>query len=283
MLADFQFPIADARSFAGDPDLRLAVPDWPNPTTDIRPQFIHYFGRAVERRLQADEAWPDEMKFCRVRRAIRFPNLAVSRPGSALKHMHPQCAFRRLFCDGVAVVRVEVGVRHHSERLPLSGLDDHDVLSIAMDLCDMPSDVPTVGSVLARDKLVRQGPRLAQLYARGTLATISAAKAGRAEGLVEAGNPLILIELLPEEAAFPLVPKGFVQVPVVGTKGASLAFGRVSTRRRRRNLDPATGHGLRARPAQPSTLPHETTRRTRGVGSGLEADQSQAPTQPTGR
>jgi hypothetical protein len=78
VLVVFQFPLADVRPFDNDTDLRLPFPDWPNPDTDINPQFIHHFGKVVERRNAADPALPDEIKFCLARRAIRFDDLGTA-------------------------------------------------------------------------------------------------------------------------------------------------------------------------------------------------------------
>ena len=57
MIIIFQFPISDTRLFDSEQELRLPIPDWENLKTEFDPQFVKYFGKAVERRLQPDEAW----------------------------------------------------------------------------------------------------------------------------------------------------------------------------------------------------------------------------------
>jgi len=109
-LITFQFPIADARPFVPQLNLRLPVPDWPEPDTSIDPQFVHYFGKACERVGEPDEAWPDEIKYCRARRGLRFNSLETCHSGFPGRRFRPQCAFRRLFSDGQAVVRIEIGI-----------------------------------------------------------------------------------------------------------------------------------------------------------------------------
>ncbi len=230
MLVVFQFPIADVRPFDGDADLRMPLPDWPNPETDIRPQFVHHFGRAVERRRSADPAWPDEIKFCLARRAIRFADLARYHVGLPSSRMWPKGSFRRLFCDKRGVlVRVEVGLIHDRRVSKLVGLDAHRLLTILKELCELPTLVPQVGRAESKNKLLRQGTALAKLYAFATLSRSASQKALRAETLVEAGSPLILVELDRGEAGFPLIPEGFVGVPVQKAFGANLAFGRLRT------------------------------------------------------
>jgi hypothetical protein len=231
MLAIFQFPISDTRTFDSELELRLPVPDWPNPNTDINPQFVHYFGKAVTRRFEADQAWPDEIKFCKAARALRFDSLAQHHAGQTGARFRPKCAFRRLFCDGESVVRIEVGLKHHNQAQILSLLTPQQVLSIIIDLCDMPSLVPQTNMMLpGPNNLLKQGPALARLYARGTISHHSSAKVERAEKLVQAGNPLIILELKSHEANFPLVPYGFACIPADKVLGANLAFGRVKTR-----------------------------------------------------
>lgn len=229
MLAIFQFPISDTRLFDSEYELRLPAPDWPNPSTDFNPQFVNYFGKAVERRLQADEAWPDEIKFCQAARALRFVELEKQHAGQSGAYFRPKCVFRRLFCDGETVVRVEIGLKHHNQTPTLSLLKPHQILSIIVDLCDLSTLVPQFNMPMNSNKLIKQGAALARLYARGTISSNNT-KICRAQELVEAGNPLIVLELKSHEADFPLVPEGFVCIPDDKALGANLAFGRVRTR-----------------------------------------------------
>src|SRR4030095_1338232 len=83
VLLVLQFPVSDARAFRSDREVRLDVPSWSKPRTDLRPEFVHFFGRAVERRRGADNAWTDEMFFCLAKRALRFNDLATRGIGPA--------------------------------------------------------------------------------------------------------------------------------------------------------------------------------------------------------
>lgn len=230
MLIIIQFPISDARSFDPDPDLRLPLPDWPNPGTGIRPQFVNRFGRAFEQHREPDMAWPDEINFCRAKRALRFDDLGRRHVGLPGAKFRPQCVFRRLFFDGEAVARVEVGLRHHLDAPPLTELNGHKILAIASELCELPTLVPQAGRRPTATKLLRQGPALASLFALSSIGWDCADKKPRAETLVEVGNPLLVIELAPDEAEAPLAPEGFVSVPAAASLGANLSFGRLRAR-----------------------------------------------------
>jgi len=67
------------------------------------PQFVHHFGKAVERCSEPDLAWPDENKFCLAKRALRLFDLASYEAGATGAIFRPKCAFRRLFFDGESV------------------------------------------------------------------------------------------------------------------------------------------------------------------------------------
>ncbi|HEV8259360.1 MAG TPA: hypothetical protein VGQ19_01215 [Burkholderiales bacterium] len=73
---------------------------------------------------------------------------------------------------------------------------------------------------------------MARLYAHGSLGRSAAAKSVRAESLVEAGNPLLVVELETNEAPFPLILDGFDKVSREDALGANAVFGRLRVRGR---------------------------------------------------
>ena len=229
MIIIFQFPISDTRLFDSEQELRLPIPDWENLKPEFDPQFVKYFGKAVERRLQPDEAWSDEIKFCQANRALKFVELEKHHLGLSEADFRPKCAFRRLFYDGQTVARVEIGLKHHNQTLALSLLKPHQLLSIILDICNLPTTVPQINNTSKVISLIKQGTALAKLYADGTISQHANIKS-RARELIEAGNPLIFIELKSHEADFPLVPQGFIYIPADKVLGANLAYGRVKTK-----------------------------------------------------
>jgi hypothetical protein len=228
VLVTFQFPIADARPFAPHLQLRLPLPDWPEPKTAINPQFVRYFGKACERRRDADEAWPDETKYCGARRGLRFDRLETHQAGPPNRRFRPRCAFRRLFCDGQAVVRVQIGVKHHRSAGRLEGLAIEELLAIIRKIAELPTLVPSKETAKSQ-QIVGQGERLARLYAKASMNR--AANASPADlQLVEAGEPLILAELQPGESQIDLesaLGKGLIAVNPASVSGATALFCRL--------------------------------------------------------
>ncbi len=199
MLVTFQFPIADARVFVSHKNLRLPLPDWPEPKTNINPQFVHHFGVARERRNEPDEAWADEVSFVLARRGLRFEHLEKCYVGLSNQRFCPQCAFRRLFSDGVAVMRMEIGIAHRQRYPSLKNLTIQEVLTIARKIAQIPTLVPSVEGKTRPQPIFAQGKNLARLYAH---ASMNRGITDKFLGLklVEAANPLIIVELDPDEA-----------------------------------------------------------------------------------
>lgn len=235
MLVVLQFPVSDARSFRAECQDRLDVPHWPTPVTEIRPEFVHFFGRAVERRRGADSAWTDEVAFCLARRAVRFDDLAIRRIGPPTLGFRPAAAFRRLFSDGRTVVRLEVGLTHNDKFGSLTPLTEASVLQVATELCQLPTRVPVPGAAVEAKPLLRQGKAVAELYRRATSrqSTGSFSASAACQALVCPGRPLLLIELSERDAGnlpVPFMPASFITIDRAKARGATSSFGRLRTR-----------------------------------------------------
>jgi len=236
VLVVLQFPVSDARAFRSDREVRLDVPNWNKPRTDLRPEFVHFFGRAVERRRGADNAWTDEMFFCLAKRALRFNDLATRGIGPDTLGFRPASAFRRLFSDGSAVVRVEVGVRHNEARRPLGKLDEASLLQAAADVCALPTWVPQPNGTARQWKpLLRQDKALAELYGRASSRQDAAAIPPwpHARDLVCPGRPLVLVELSHSESQAipdPFLPDSFTTIDPTRIRTARASFGRLRTK-----------------------------------------------------
>lgn len=232
MLVTVQFPIADARPFLPRLDLRRPLPDWPEPATVLDPQFVHYFGKACERMREPDEAWPDEIKYCRAKRGLRFDRLETRHAGLPGRRFRPQCAFRRLFCDGQAVVRVEIGIAHGHPVYILKDLDVAEVLTIAREVAEIPTLVPSLGGEVKPRPILAQRKPLARLYAQASTNS-TATERSRGSQLVEAADPMILVELKPDEANLsvkPSVAEGLIVVDRMYVNGAKALYCRLSTK-----------------------------------------------------
>jgi len=229
VLVTVQIPIADARPFLPRLNLRLPLPDWPEPATAVGPQFVHYFGKACERVGEPDEAWPDEISYCRARRGLRFDRLETRHCGMPGRRFRPRCAFRRLFCDGHAVVRVEVGIAHGDRTRPLWDLEIAEVLTIAREIAEVPTFVPTLDATVKPRPILAQCKHLARLYAQASM-NHAAGEQSLGVQLVEAADPMVLVELKPHEANLDLKPplaEGLLVVDRSYVNGATALFCRL--------------------------------------------------------
>lgn len=228
LLVTFQFPIADARPFSSQPDLRLPLPDWPEPDTAFNPQFVHHFGKACERVREPDEAWPDELKYILARRGLRFDRLETHHAGLQNRRFRPRCAFRRLFSDGKGVVRAEIGIAH---KYPLKDLALGEVLAIVRKIADIPTRVRNLNGEAKLRPILAQGKHLAQLYANASM-NHAIKKQSLGLRLVESSDPLILVELKPSEANLDVataVADGLAVVDHACVNGAKALFCRLNT------------------------------------------------------
>jgi hypothetical protein len=190
MFLAVQFPIADGRRFASEPP-SLAGPEWPAPKTDLNPEFVRQFGHVALRSGGADPAWIDEYAFCSAKRAIRFPDLRAARLGRHDRAFVPSCAFRRLFHDGKAVARVEVGLGHDQRRgRPLYSVSDTDLTSILAGFFGLRTQTGLANDQPNTRELVLQGPHLARIYAAASVR----GRGTEYERLVRAGIPMAVVE-----------------------------------------------------------------------------------------
>lgn len=232
MLVSFQFPIADARPFKPLAELRLPLPDWPDLITTINPQFVHYFGKAVERSKEPDHAWPDENKYVLARRGLRFDRLETRHAGPSNQRFRPRCAYRRLLNDGQAVARAEIGIAHNNQLFyPLFGLSIEEVLTIVREISEIPTIVPGLRRETKKRQLLAQGKFLARLYAKSSTNDIGHNQI-QSQQLVEAGDPLIIVELGPNETYYDTKDyeiNGLFQVKHASVNGAKAMFCRLDT------------------------------------------------------
>ena len=112
MLVTVQFPIADMRSFAPGPQRRLSKPAWP----DAHPggEFVRGIGGVDVRRLGGLNGWIGEGTHCRASRLITLDKLPALTLMNAADYpfghaIQTRLKFRRLYVDGKALAKCEVG------------------------------------------------------------------------------------------------------------------------------------------------------------------------------
>lgn len=165
----------------------LARPEWPTPIPSRR--FVHRIGVIASRRRGRVEESPGDDVFCTAKRAIRLPTpkpiIQVNQADTAAK-LPLQCAFRRLFYDGSALGRFEMGWACRRDE---TAVFSRDFQSLAADLLNHRA---FVGSAVNRRTLASAGPSLAKLFIR---ASQPIKEANPAKNGIEARRPMILIEV----------------------------------------------------------------------------------------
>lgn len=105
MLLHLQFPICDLRGIVNSEE-RLPSPSWPSAIANE--EFVRSFGAVRRRRGGGLWGWVSENVFCDARRAVG----AITSQSLPEFHAHGamlRTAFRRLYSDGLALVKTEVG------------------------------------------------------------------------------------------------------------------------------------------------------------------------------
>jgi hypothetical protein len=197
MFVVIQFPVADGRAFASGSGV-VERPDWGAPKISpllAHRDFVRGFGRLAYRPKETSAAWVDEDFFVYAKRAVQFPTLQQ-------RHFDGQgggrwmvrrrsrwmvsCRFRRLFCDGEATVRLEIGfaVTPDYERGKVSPDE------VVRQLLRLPAVVPGGWSGNATKDLMLLGPYIARRYAQAS----TRHGWNVAATLVTAGDPIVVVE-----------------------------------------------------------------------------------------
>jgi hypothetical protein len=175
MFVVIQFPVADGRAFASGSGV-VERPDWGAPKISpllAHRDFVRGFGRLAYRRKETSAAWVDEDFFAYAKRAVQFPTLQQrhfeGQGGGRLmvrrrSRWMVSCRFRRLFCDGEATVRLEVGFAVTPDY-------EHGKVSpeeVVRQLLRLPAVVPGGWSGNATKDLMLLGPYIARRYAQAS-------------------------------------------------------------------------------------------------------------------
>jgi len=189
MFVAIEFPVADGRAFASESGV-VNRPDWGAPTISpllAHRDFVRGFGRLAYRRQEISAEWADEDFFAYAQRAVRFPTLQRRHfEGKVSGRWKVSCRFRRLFYDGEATVRLEIGfaIEEDYARGEVSSEE------VVRGLLALPVVVPGAWPGDATKDLVLLGPYIARRYAQAS--TRHGSKV--AEALVTAGDPIVVVE-----------------------------------------------------------------------------------------
>jgi hypothetical protein len=204
MLIAFQFPFADARPFLNEETHRLAAPDWPD--AEAGQEFVRSIGSVRPRLRGGERIWAGEGVYCDAARLLRFPprlssrQLAPSTGGSVLA-----CQFRRLFSDGAAVVRVELGLTRRAHPATTQGtrlppLDSDGCLQFLLGCAATPVIVPSGNHAPASLPLLQADQGLRRQLLRSSTAREKEKPPFQPPvWWLTPGRPLILVQYWPRE------------------------------------------------------------------------------------
>lgn len=190
MLVLVQFPFADLRYFA-DGSPRVLGADWTLVPDEHNPDFVRGFG-PLRKRPKSDTtaiaAWQGEAWFARGAGAIRFPQISHRDFSSAGATFVPQQALRRVFCNGKALWRVELGFAFDTRTQPSFG----QILAAIGDVLKLPVRVRTRGQWGQPAPLSRLGDSLGGALVDST--TFKGTPESRRELKLRRGRPMVLVE-----------------------------------------------------------------------------------------
>jgi hypothetical protein len=198
MFVVIQFPVVDGRAFGSRSGV-VDRPDWGAP--QISPlvahrDFVRGFGRLAYRRQETSAAWVDEDFFAYARRALKFPTLQRRHfAGEDRSRWIVSCRFRRLFCDGEATARLEVGFA--VDEATGRGRISSD--AVVRQLLGLPGVVPGAWPGDQAKDLVLLGPYVARRYAQASTRHGSDVAAG----VVTAGDPIVVVDAASWESKAP--------------------------------------------------------------------------------
>ncbi len=229
LLIVMQIPVADARPFFPQSDtVRLPKPSWPIPATDEH--FVRRFG-PVRMRPQGGlglRYWNDEIYYCPAVNAIKIPNLDQIR--TDLNNVNGKaCAFRRLFSDGSAVVRIQLGVDVKINRLN-GGIEGDELIHLATNFLELHTKVMLLDSDPVTLPLQLQRKNISKLFYQATT-PVENIDAYNAEQVGVVGElPMVLMQYAPSEIRS--LPNDVTEVGLPGTQYLPVSYMKVYNRGR---------------------------------------------------
>jgi hypothetical protein len=162
-----EIPIADLRPFVAGDTGRVPLPGWPNPQVDV--EFVRSFGPVRERLRGGLDPWPGEGAYANAARAMRFPPgfAGWPRPGRYWPATL-RCVYRRLYSDGRAVSRAEIGFGPQWREMPASLISAAELIEAVETCLAIPLRIPMGTSEFEAHALADAGSSLARCLLRAT-------------------------------------------------------------------------------------------------------------------
>jgi hypothetical protein len=189
VLIHVEFPISDLRNVFGNLK-QLPNPSWPIPIPEE--EFVRSFGTVRRRRRGGLSGWVGEGHYCDAKGALILERLNYENKSfpDPLSDFRP--AFRRLYADGLALAKIDVGLTGHIRRL---NLDWTNVLDALEKIIVRVSKSHGVTSIFESQAY------LTKLYERST-SRISRGSPYTPSGCVHSEQPIVFIEVRAHERSF---------------------------------------------------------------------------------
>ena len=163
MLLTIQFPFVDLRGFLEETG-RLTKPGWPIPTPDI--EFVRFSGAVRVRKRGGLCGWLCENEICEANRLIRLSCCPEIKDSHSGKQFTTRVAFRRLYFDGFAVGKFEIGIATKTREKVV--LTKQTVKELVNKFLNLPARVREPGGIYRNVQLGHSAESVANIYYHAT-------------------------------------------------------------------------------------------------------------------
>lgn len=189
MLLTIQFPFVDLRGFA-EASGRLAKPGWPIPSPDD--EFVRFSGAVRVRKLGGLCGWLGENEVCEANRLIRLSYCPKIKDDYSGKQFSTRIAFRRLYFDGLAVGKFELGITAKTRRKVV--LTKQTVKDIVDNFLNLPIRIRESGGNYREGLLGHSAQSVASLYCHATTKHTDKQTTTSSDLVVCPGRPLLFLD-----------------------------------------------------------------------------------------
>lgn len=166
-------------------------PIWPFPTPDT--EFVRCFGSIRTRKRGGIEGWVGENVICEASNALRFNKKIKYTSRNSDYSLLLKCAFKRLYFDGKAVGKYEVGI--HPPTNTASILTKEQCREFIEYCLALPVSVRSYRGSAHNCPLIYSGKHLARLYTNATTKNGCGGSRSSHDWWVQSGQPLLFLEL----------------------------------------------------------------------------------------
>lgn len=194
MLLTIQFPFVDLRGFSNKAE-RLTKPGWPIPTPDD--EFIRFSGAVRVRKLGGLCGWLGENEVCEANRFIRLSYCPKIKDSHSGKEFSTRVAFRRLYFDGFAVGKFELGIATKNRRKV--AFTKQTVKDIVDCFLNLPIRIRESGGKYKECLLGHSAQYVANLYFFATTKHTDKQTTTPIDLMVRSGRPLLFLDCQSDE------------------------------------------------------------------------------------